>query len=161
MAVLGALRDRGSDAVLSLVGPRDPDDDRRVLAAAAALGVGDYVELMGERSDVPRLAVAASLLLVTAAGPRRLPTVVLEACAVGTAVLAPEAPGIAEIARLLPGVTMLPASASDGVWADQARELTAETPSLDDRREALRAFCRSPFTVDAWYGALSAVSMPV
>jgi glycosyltransferase involved in cell wall biosynthesis len=155
VAVLAALRMRGVDATLTVVGARDRDDDERVLLAAVAHGVAEYLDLAGERDDLPRLAVASSLLLVTAAYPHTLPTVVLEACAVGTPVLAVETPGIAEITRMLPGVTVLPKSAPDGVWADAALELATVVPTLDERREALRVFCRSPFTVDRWLASLA------
>ncbi|MGF7236318.1 MAG: glycosyltransferase [Frankia sp.] len=158
VAVLAAVRARGVDATLTMVGARDRHSDERVLRAAAAHGVGEYVDLTGERDDLPRLAVAASLLLVTAAARTEMPTIVLEACAVGTPVLAAETPGIAEISRLLPGITMMPRSAPDGVWADAALDRAVVAPTLDERREALRVFCRSPFTVDRWFQSLSALS---
>lgn len=158
VAVLAAVRARGVDATVTMVGARDRDDDDRVLRAAAAYGVGEYVDLTGERDDRPRLAVAASLLLVTAAARTDMPTIVLEACAVGTRVLAAETPGIAEITRLLPGITMMPRSAPDGVWADAALDLAAVVPTLDERREALRIFCRSPFTVDRWFQSLTTLA---
>jgi hypothetical protein len=86
-----------------------------------------------------------------------LPGVVLGACAVATPVLSAELACIGEISRLLPGITMLPLSATDEIWADTARTLTTVIPSLDDRRAALRRFVRSPFTIENWQRELTAV----
>jgi hypothetical protein len=86
--------------------------------------------------------------------------VVLEACAVGTPVLAPDLPGIGEIARLLPGVTTLPLGTPDKAWADTVRALTAVPPTLDERREAMRRLRRSPFTIENWERGITAVWSP-
>ncbi|AEH09145.1 MULTISPECIES: glycosyltransferase [Protofrankia] len=156
MDILVALCARGVDARLQIVGRQDAAETADLLARASAGGVRDRVELLGERDDVPRLLVAASLLLVTSYH-EGLPSVVLEACAVATPVLATDLPGIAEVARLLPGITMLPLSATDEIWADTARVLTAVPPLLEDRRAALRHFVRSPFTLENWQRELTAV----
>ncbi len=154
--VLVALCARGVDARLQIIGRQGAAETAELLARAAAGGVRDRVEMLGERNDVPRLLVAASLLLLTSYY-EGLPSVVLEACAVATPVLATDLPGIGEIARLLPGITLLPLSATNEIWADTARALTAVPPLLDDRRAALRHFVRSPFTLENWQRELTAV----
>ncbi|SBW22376.1 group 1 glycosyl transferase [Candidatus Protofrankia californiensis] len=154
--VLVALCARGVDARLQIIGGQDTAETAELLARASAGGVRDRVEMLGERDDVPRLLVAASLLLLTSYY-EGLPSVVLEACAVATPVLATDLPGVGEIARLLPGITLLPLSATDEIWADTARALTAVPPLLDDRRAALRHFVRSPFTIENWQRELTAV----
>ncbi len=154
--VLAALRTRGVDARLQIIGRQDAEENTRLLALAVRRGVRDHVEMLGERDDVPRLLAAASLLLLTS-HHESLPSAVLEACAVATPVLSSDLPGVGEIARLLPGITMLPLSANDEIWADTVRALTFVPPSLDDRRGALRHFVRSPFTIETWQRQLTAV----
>ncbi|WP_239405040.1 glycosyltransferase [Frankia sp. Cj3] len=154
--ILAALSARGADARLRLVGPQEPAETAALLAAAVRHDVRDRVELLGERDDIPRLLVAASLLLVTS-DRESLPSAVPAACAVGTPVLSADLAGVGEISRLLPGITMLPLSAADGLWADAARALTDVPPSLDDRRAALRHFVRSPFTIENWQRELTAI----
>jgi glycosyltransferase involved in cell wall biosynthesis len=155
VSILAALRDRGVDALLQIVQPRDEGEDPRLAEAAWRRGAGEAVEFLDDRDDLARVLAASSLLLATSQPAGGLPAGVLEARAAGTPVLASTTPGVAEIARLLPGVTMLPPAAPDGVWVDKAALLTASPPSLDDRRESLRRFCRSPFAIDAWAGAIA------
>jgi glycosyltransferase involved in cell wall biosynthesis len=154
--ILAALRDCGVDARLRIVGRRTLDETAALTEQARRRGVSAAVELTGERLDIPKLLVAGSLLLVTSRH-EWLPSVVLEACAVGTPVLAADLPGIGEIARLLPGVTTLPLGTPDNAWADIARALTAVPPTLDERREAMRRLRRSPFTIENWERDITAV----
>lgn len=154
VSILAALRDRGVDAMLQLI-RRDEREDARLTEAAWRRGAGDAVEFLDGRDDLPRLLAGSSLLLSTTPAAGGPPAGVLEARAAGTPVLAVATPGVAEIARLLPGVTMLPPRAPDGVWVDKAALLTASPRTLDDRRESLRRFCRSPFAIDAWSGAIA------
>jgi glycosyltransferase involved in cell wall biosynthesis len=149
LRILAAVRNRGVDARLRLIG-RVTDGERAALSElAAGLGISGQVEILGEREDLSRLIVAASLVLVTS--PREgAPNAVLEACAVATPVLSSDIGDVAEIARLLPGVTMLPLAAADEAWADTARALTLSRPGRDERRAALRAFVHSPFTMERW-----------
>ncbi len=154
--VLAALRTRGVDARLQIIGRHEAVETTQLLSLAARRDVRDRVALLGERDDIPRLLVAASLLLLTSQH-ESLPDAVLEACAVGTPVLSCDLAGVGEISRLLPGITMLPLSAAEEIWADSARALTSVPLSLDDRRAALRHFVRSPFTMENWQRELTAV----
>ncbi|SNQ47850.1 Glycosyltransferase [Frankia canadensis] len=154
--VLAALRARSIQARLRLVGRQEPAETAALTALAEQLGVGAHVEFTGEVREIPRLLAGSSLLLVTSLH-EGMPTVVLEALAVGTPVLSADLPGVGEIGRLLPGVTTLPLSASDAVWADTADMLTAVPPTIDQRREAMRLVRRSPFTMDRWQRDITAV----
>jgi glycosyltransferase involved in cell wall biosynthesis len=154
--IMAGLRRRGARMRLLIVGRQDDTETIDLLQRATRLGVSDAVELTGERHDVPHLLAAANLLLVTSRH-EGLPSVVLEACAAGTPVLAPELPGIEEIARRLSGVTMLPQATADDVWAAEVQRLVATPPSTADRGTALRAFTVSPFTVDSWRGHLTRI----
>jgi glycosyltransferase involved in cell wall biosynthesis len=159
--VLGALRGRSVDARLQVVGRFEPGEAGELRVEARRRGAAAHVDLIDTGStsvDVPKLLAAASMFLSTASGGSGgLSRPVLQACAVGTPVLSADLPAIREIARLLPGVTMLPLGADDVVWADTARVLTAVPPSLDNRRESLRAFVRSPFTADTWQREVTAL----
>jgi len=154
--VLAALRTRSVQARLRVVGRQDPAETAELTVLAERLGVAAHVEFTGEVREIPRLLAGCSLLLVTSLH-EGLPTVVLEALAVGTPVLSSDLPGVGEIARLLPGVTTLPLSASDAVWADTAAVLTAVPPTIEARREAMRLVRRSPFTMDRWQRDITAV----
>lgn len=154
--VLAVLRRRGIDARLLIVGRQEAGETSRLTAMARQLDVVDHVEFTGERLDIPKLLVSSSLLLVTSFH-EGLPSVALEACAVGTPVLSADLPGVAEIARVLPGVTLLPLGTPDEIWADTARELVAVPPTPEERREAMRRLRRSPFTMENWQRDISAI----
>jgi glycosyltransferase involved in cell wall biosynthesis len=149
--VLGALRGRGVNARLRIAGYCDAAQRQALATQALRRDAAGHLEFVGSGTQTARLLVAASMTLLTSpAGGGELPRVILESCAVGTPVLSADLPAVREIARLLPGVTMLPLGADDEVWADTARALTAVPPTLDERREALRMFVRSPFTAANW-----------
>ncbi|KJE20695.1 glycosyltransferase [Frankia torreyi] len=154
--ILAALRARSVHARLRIVGRQDDAETASLSALADRLGVAEHVEFTGEVREIPRLLVASSLLLVTSLH-EGMPTVVLEALAVGTPVLSADLPGVVEIGRLLPGVATLPLATSDAVWADTADMLTALPPTIDQRREAMRLLRRSPFTMDTWQRDITAV----
>nr|MDT0666648.1 glycosyltransferase [Micromonospora sp. DSM 115978] len=113
------------------------------------LGVEEFVEFTGESFDVPGLLANASLLLLTSRH-EGLPTVVLEACAVGTPVLSSDLPGVREIASHLAGVTTLPLAAADETWARALQAATAVPATAASRRAANDAFARSPFRFERW-----------
>ncbi len=73
-------------------GPLRPDVERWIADA----GLGDCVELLGERSDVPELLRAADLFWLTSDW-EGLPNVVLEAMASGLPVVATDVGGTAEL----------------------------------------------------------------
>ncbi|WP_420497689.1 glycosyltransferase [Parafrankia soli] len=154
--IVAAMRVRGLDARLKLVGRQTEEETECLVALARRLGVSDQVELTGERLDIPKLLVRSSLLLVTSFH-EGLPSVVLEACAVGTPVLSSDLPGVGEIARVLPGVTMLPLGTPNEIWADTAADLAVVPPTLDERREAMRRLRRSPFTMENWQRDITAI----
>ncbi|WP_018635482.1 glycosyltransferase [Parafrankia elaeagni] len=154
--IVAAMCTRGFDARLRVVGRQSEEETEGLLTLARGLGVSDRVEFLGERGDVPKLLVNSSLLLVTSLR-EGLPSVVLEACAVGTPVLSSDLPGVAEIARVLPGITMLPLSTPNEIWASTAADLAIVPPTLDERREAMRRLRRSPFTMENWQRDITAV----
>ncbi|TCJ38772.1 glycosyltransferase family 1 protein [Parafrankia sp. BMG5.11] len=154
--IVAAMCARGLDVRLRIVGRQTEDETERLMTLARGLGVSDRVEFIGERLDIPKLLVTSSLLLVTSLR-EGLPSVVLEACAVGTPVLSSDLPGVGEIARVLPGITMLPLGTPNEIWANTAADLAVVPPTMDERREAMRRLRRSPFTMENWQRDITAV----
>jgi glycosyltransferase involved in cell wall biosynthesis len=116
-----------------------------VRRAASAAGVADRLALVGEVDDVMPWLASADLMILPSAW-EGLPCAVLEACAVGTPVLASDLPGTREIARHLPLVHLLPLDADDEVWAAAAVRII-EAGKLD-RSKAAECLARSPFVFD-------------
>ncbi|CUU53800.1 Glycosyltransferase involved in cell wall bisynthesis [Parafrankia irregularis] len=147
--VLIALRRRGVPARLRVVGRQDAHESAQLRRRAELGGVADAFDLPGESFDIPGLMAGADLLLLTSRH-EGLPTVVLEACAVGTPVLAPDLPGVVEIGRLLDGVTTVPQGCASEAWAEAAAGMLAAPPTSAQRVQALHAFSSSPFVMDQW-----------
>ena len=72
---------------------------------------------------------------------------VLEACALGTPVVASHLPCIAEIAAELPGIRMAPLEDEDAKWAQLVTEVAGGW-SEETRSAARRGFPASGFTFD-------------
>jgi glycosyltransferase involved in cell wall biosynthesis len=75
-----------------------------------------------------------------------LPCVVLEACAVGTPVLASDLPGTREIARHFPDVHLLSLEEDDDTWAAAAARIIQQGAA--DPAEAAERLARTPFVFD-------------
>lgn len=137
-------------AHLVLVGrggtPLEAETRRRV----EALGVGDRVHFVGERTDVDRFLCGAELSLLTSTH-EGLPGVVLESLAAGTPVVASALPGVLEIADVVPGVHVHGLDESAARWsATVASALAApRDPALRD------AFAASRFSLAASTAALT------
>jgi glycosyltransferase involved in cell wall biosynthesis len=137
---------------LRLIGKEIGDYGQEVRRAASAAGVADRVTLVGEVDDaVPALASADLMILPSAW--EGLPCAVLEACAVGTPVLASDLPGTREIARHLPLVHLMPLDAADDAWAAAAVRIIEE--GTLDRSKAAECLARSPFVFDQFSRAHS------
>ena len=90
------VRRRIPDARLLLIGTGSEEDVLR--HQAAALGLGDAVSFAGRKSEVDTLkAIAGSDILVVPSFMEGLPIVLMEAMALGTAVIAPQLAGIPEL----------------------------------------------------------------
>jgi glycosyltransferase involved in cell wall biosynthesis len=75
-----------------------------------------------------------------------LPCAVLEACAVGTPVLASDLPGTREIARYFPYLHLISLGEDDETWAAAAARIIEQ--GAPDPAEAAECFARSPFVFD-------------
>jgi len=130
---------------LRLIGKEVGDYGQQVRRAASAAGVADRVALVGEVDDAMPWLASADLMILPSAY-EGLPCAVLEACAVGTPVLASDLPGTREIARHLPLVRLMPLDADDEGWAAAAVRIIEEGKL--DRTKAAECFARSPFVFD-------------
>jgi glycosyltransferase involved in cell wall biosynthesis len=130
---------------LRLIGKEIGDYGQEVRRAASAAGVTDRVTLVGEVDDALPSLASADLMILPSAW-EGLPCAVLEACAVGTPVLASDLPGTREIARHLPLVHLMPLDAADDAWAAAAVRIIEEGKL--DRSKAAECLARSPFVFD-------------
>jgi glycosyltransferase involved in cell wall biosynthesis len=157
LLIFAALRQRLPEAKLWLVGRDGRAAGQAVRAQIKALGLGDSVSLLGERTDVPRLLATADLMLFPSLW-EGLPGAVLEACAGGTPVLASDPPGVREIARHVPALQMLSLEDPDARWAAAAADLLAPAQGrVQARRAAARAFEATPFVVERAVDAFAAI----
>jgi glycosyltransferase involved in cell wall biosynthesis len=93
---LAALRERGLDAELVLVGPEgDAAFAAAVRSLALRAGVGERVRFAGQSSDVAAHVVAADALLLPAG--EVTPLVIMEAMALGTPVIAADMGSISDV----------------------------------------------------------------
>lgn len=143
--VLGRLVAAVPAVQLLLIGKEEGDYGQQVRQAAMASGVGDRVKFVGEVDEaIPWLASAHLMILPSVW--EGLPCAVLEACAVGTPVLASDLPGTREIARYFPHVHLMPLGEDDEAWAAAAARIIGQgTP--DPAETALR-LANSPFEFD-------------
>ncbi len=96
--VFAALHARLGDARLDLIG--SGPDESALRAHAANLGLEDAVSFLGRRSEAETLAaIAEADILVVASFMEGLPIVLMEAMALGTAVIAPRLAGIPELVQ--------------------------------------------------------------
>ncbi|MCK9903261.1 glycosyltransferase [Frankia sp. Cpl3] len=154
--VLIALRRCGVPARLRVVGREDARESADLRRRAELGGVADAFDLTGESFDIPALLAGADLLLVTSRS-EGLPTVVLEACAVGTPVLSVDLPGVLEIGRVLGGVTTVPQGSRVEIWGAAAAGMLTAPPTSAQRVRAFRAFAASPFVVEHWRRGMTSV----
>jgi len=130
---------------LQLIGKEIGDYGHEVKRAAADAGFGDQVAFVGEVDDAMPWLAGADLMMLPSAW-EGLPCAVLEACAVGTPVLASDLPGTREIAQHLPLVHLLPLDADDDTWAAAAVRIIQE--GKPDRATAVAYISRSPFVFE-------------
>jgi glycosyltransferase involved in cell wall biosynthesis len=141
--VFARLAEQEPSASLVLVGRRDASIEQDVLGRTRRHGLGDRVKILGEREDVLDLLRAADVMLFPSVR-EGLPGAVVEACGVGTPVVASDLPGLKEIAQHLPGVVCLPLSKSDDFWTAAAVELMRDARA---RRPRTALLARTVFDV--------------
>ncbi|MBV8616122.1 MAG: glycosyltransferase family 4 protein [Acetobacteraceae bacterium] len=69
----------------------------KLYGLARELGVGERVHFLGHRNDIPELMTAMDVVALASTGFESLPTVLIEACALGRPVVASDVGGVREI----------------------------------------------------------------
>jgi glycosyltransferase involved in cell wall biosynthesis len=141
--------------------------DEALRRLAGELGIGDRVQWLGERRDVPRLLAAADHFCQPNTAPEPFGLVYVEALYAGLPVVATDLGGAAEIVtpdcgRLVPpgeAETVVPALAETlgGLLADP--ELRARLGAAGPVRA--RALCHPEVLMPRLAGALAAIGEPV
>ena len=116
--IFAAVVQQRNDAYLLLIGVGEKGIEDAVRRRVAELGISDRVRFAGLRKDVPRLLMAADVMVYPSLW-EGLPGVVLEACAAGVPVVASNLLTIQEIAQRLPGIEVVSLEASDTSWASR------------------------------------------
>lgn len=129
VAVLGALRERGTSAVLRLVGEGSGRDS--IEEAVRAHGLDDAVELARFVED-PTPALLGAHVLLAPAEFEGLPFAPVEALATGLPVLASDIAPHREIARECGGLRMLPVTSAAGAWAVEIERMLPELRRLSE-----------------------------
>lgn len=141
------LRERAVPARFVLAGDRDPGNptsiDDRELAAWRA---GGLVELVGHRTDVPRLFADADIVVLPSYR-EGLPKVLLEAAACGRPVITSDVPGCRD--AVTPGETGLLVPARDAAaLADAIERLVLDPPLRARMGAASRALAERAFSIE-------------
>jgi glycosyltransferase involved in cell wall biosynthesis len=143
--VLRRLVDRVPDVQLRLVGREVGDYGERVRRAAADVGLTDHVQLVGEVAE-PMPLVASAHLMILPSLWEGVPCAVMEACALGTPVLASDLPGTRELARHFPLLQLLSLQEDDETWAAAAERLLKRTMSTSGAE--VDSLAASPFAFE-------------
>ncbi len=144
-AILAALRSRSQREVrlvfageASFKMPESQASATQVAAEVARLRLDEHVRWAGSVSDIPGFLSAGDLLL-SASAHEGLSLAHLEALAMNVPVICTATAGTWEVARIHPGLKVVPLDASPEQFAD-AIEQGLEKPILNRRQQLLRHF---------------------
>ncbi len=116
-------------AKLLVIGRSNNSYGQAVHQEVERLQLGDNVMLLGERRDVD-LWLRAANAMVFPSIREGLPTVVMEAVAAGTPVIASDLAGILELSRMLDGITPAPVAESPQTWAAMVHDVVRRGTGL-------------------------------
>jgi len=154
--VLGALRDRGHDAVLRVVG--DGPCRAEVDEAARAAGLGGAVTLAGFSPD-PQAEMAAADVLLAPSAYEGLPFTPLEALAVALPLVLSDIPPHRELVPAGGGTGVQAVAAGDTTaWAEAIERALADLPRARDGAHRVAGEHRLEAMVDATVAVYRAVS---
>ena len=143
--VLNALRERGVDAHLGLIGGNGPDSDV-IRDTISTLGLQGCVHHLGARRDAPGLISQADALLLTSVR-EGLPGVVIESLSTGTPVVASSLPGVMFIGAEVHGVHVVDLTSTLSDWADAVETAIIEGRSATNRSRLRLEFEGSVFSL--------------
>ncbi len=136
--IFAAVRQKREDAYLLIVGAGDPKIEHAARRRVAEMGIADHVRFCGLRKDVPRLLMAADVMVCPSLW-EGLPGVVLESCAAGVPVVASDLLAIQEISRHLRGVELVSLDDPDEAWAARiARPINSPATTRSARDSVAR-----------------------
>ncbi len=147
--LVGLLRstcDLGVSARLVLVGPRDVEDDARLVSAARCAGVAERLVFHGPSPshEVPALLAQADVLVLPSCR-EGLPGAAVEARAVGLPVVATDLPGLRYLQVHLDGFWLRSLLDDDKAWARDV--VAASNGPRRPLQEALALVAGSPFSI--------------
>ena len=156
IAIFSAIKKRQPAARLLLVGHGQNDTETQIRAQVDDLNLGDSVVFTGSRSDVPRLLLAADIMVFPSKW-EGLPGVVLEAFAAGIPVIGSNIPGILELTPHLPQVQCLGLDRGIEDWAEAACERILTGGNSSERKSMREHFAASPFSAQKCASAICSV----
>jgi glycosyltransferase involved in cell wall biosynthesis len=117
---------------------------------ARELGLADRVRFAGPRYDIPELMAGMDAVVSASVRSESLPTVLIEACALGVPVLATDVGGVREIIRHGETGLLAPPGAPDALASNLALLLAGAGRPLADRAraEARTRFAPARFAAD-------------
>lgn len=142
LSILAELRrlEPGLTLYLDVVGRMEGSLAEQFRTMIGALGMDGVVRCHGE-SSAPFAWIRSSSVVVMPSVREGLPGVVLEAIAAGTPVVASNLPGVVEIARHLPGITLCDLDNPDADWA----HAILKAARCSDSAALTAAFAAGPF----------------
>ena len=146
IAIFAEVKKQLPSARLLLVGSGENKIETRSRTQVEKLNLGDSVIFTGVREDVPRLLLAADLVVFPSKW-EGLPGAVLEAAAAGTPVIGSDLPGIRELQPYLSQVQILGLDNSVEEWARAACERIAMQVDSSNRKTTQEQFAASPFSI--------------
>jgi glycosyltransferase involved in cell wall biosynthesis len=157
LEVFSQLLHRGVTADFWMVGRFGDNYGMRVEQRISELGLDSSVRVCGLRSDVMTSILPTSAVMLHPSRVEGLPSVILEALATGTPVVASDIPPDREVANQLAGVTLVGLDEPVSRWVDALLPLLAAIPTKDDRLERLRVFRSSEFSLERYIPRLLAL----
>ncbi len=143
--VFAAAARRGPGHLL-FVGRGGTPEEAAARARVLAQAMGRRIHFLGERADIARLVCASDVALLTS-WFEGMPGAVLEAVAAGTPVVANDLPGVLEISRVLPGLTIRSLDDADDDWGAAIDAGLAKPPTMAERAAARSRFRASHFSL--------------
>lgn len=140
LAIWGRLAE-GTNSKLIFVGALNASDDQAITEVLKRQSGDSEIVRVGDTSEVPKYIGEADVLLVTSTR-EGLPSVVLEALAIGTPVVASRLPGTEWIKSHSIGVELCSLAVDDGEWVQAIHRVVGM-----DRDRISAGFESSPFVI--------------